>query len=36
MSRAEERRSSVERLGDVCAFSIFDSMPFEIPVRSAN
>ena len=36
MSSADESRSRVERLGDVCAFSIFDSIPLEIPVRSAS
>src|ERR1700728_1326905 len=36
ISSAAERRSTVERLGDVWAFSIFDNMPLEMPVRSAS
>ena len=36
MSSAAARRSRVDRLGDVWAFSIFESIPLEIPVRSAS
>ena len=36
MSRAAASRSMVDRLGEVCAFSIFESMPLEMPDRSAS
>ena len=36
MSSAPASRSRVERLGEVCAFSILESIPLEMPVRSAS
>ena len=36
MSSADANRSMVDRLGEVWAFSIFESIPLEIPVRSAS